>query len=107
MKIQFAIGYLRGGLWALGVGAFASFVLALITLRGEFLWCTLILGLAIGPIFLGIELSTLRARLDRGWSITRAISTPLRWKWERVPGGCKTKDYNALRRAKEREKVAA
>ena len=51
MTIQFAIGYLKGGMLALGVGAFGAFLLGIFIHQSKFLWCCLILEFLILPIW--------------------------------------------------------
>jgi hypothetical protein len=46
-----AIGCMRGSMWAFGVGAFVSFVVAVWLRQGKFLWIALILELLIMPIW--------------------------------------------------------
>lgn len=48
---HFAIGYMKGGMWAFGVGAIVSFLLAILSRQAKFLWLTLVFELLIPPIW--------------------------------------------------------
>ena len=51
MDRNFAIGCMRGGMCAFGLGAFGSFMLAILTYRSIFLWTCLVLESLIIPIW--------------------------------------------------------
>lgn len=49
---QSAIGYMRGSMWALGIGAAAALMAGVVTRRSALLWVSLALELLILPVWI-------------------------------------------------------